>query len=323
MALILRVARPQTKRNREFVIVRGIAVILMVAQHLWLLIFAGRFNTPVLNYFVLILGNFLVAPVFLFLLGANIVSSRRNSPRQLFFRGLKLIILGYVLSALRFFLPIILLQHFGLINNPENILYKWPPIFYLLEIDIFQIAGLSLAGIAFLKWRKVKTDYYLAVALLVVLLTPILHRFNLAGFFGEYFIGVFTGVGSCILFPFFPCFFYSVVGFYFGNYLAEAKDKGLFYRSIPLKMIPVIILGTIFSLINLDFSNSSYIHNSFGWSLLSVAIIIYSLFSASLITHLPKTKIPDFLAYLSRNVTAIYFCQWLLIAWLAIATIIK
>ena len=141
-------------------------------------------------------------------MGVNIIKSRHVAPHQLITRGLKLIFLGYALSALRFFIPIILGQHFGLIANPDNIIYKFNPIYYLLQVDILQVAGLSLITIALLKWQRVKYDYYLVLAFIVALLAPFLVQINISGFF-QYFLDPFWGGRSLCSFSVFPLGFLS------------------------------------------------------------------------------------------------------------------
>ena len=312
-----------TKRYPEFDIARGVAIILMILQHSWLLIFSNFANNPYLNYFFFNLGTVLAAPVFLFLMGANIINSRRNNPRDLVIRGFQLIFLGYILSALRFFLPIILGQYFGVIANPENIIYKVQPIYYLLEVDILQVAGLSLLGIALLKWRKVKYESYLLLALVVSLISPLLWQLNFSDSIFKYLFDSFFGTNRFVVFPFFPWFFYPLVGVYFGDLLLKTKNKVDFYKSCFIKLIPVIIFGFIFFLISFNFSGLSYSQHGIGSSLLFVSIVIYWLAIIYLNYQKLSIKILNALTFLSKNVTLIYFIQWLLIAWTAILISIK
>lgn len=315
--MVSQITFPINKRQVEFDIARGIAIALMILQHTWLLLFSGIVNNPDLDYFIFILGTVLVAPVFLFLMGANIINSHRNEPRSLFIRGLQLIVLGYGLSALRFFLPIALSQYFGLIVSPENIIYKIPLIDYLLEIDILQVAGLSLMGIALLKWRKIKYDYYLVLALLVALFSPFLWQINFSNSL-KYLFEPFFGLDSYIVFPFFPWFFYSLVGVYFGDLFSKVKDKVDFYKGSFVKLIPVIVLGIIFLLLDFNLPNLSYSHHDIGASLLFVSIVIYWLAIIHLNYRKLSVKIINTLTFWSKNVTLIYIIQWLLIAWTAV-----
>ncbi|MFZ4632147.1 MAG: heparan-alpha-glucosaminide N-acetyltransferase domain-containing protein [Patescibacteria group bacterium] len=295
----------QITRNIEFDIARAVAIFLMILQHSWLLIFSNIFDNHSWDSFFFTAGTFLVAPVFLFLMGASIHSSRRNTPRQIFKRGLELIILGYGLSALRFYLPIILSQYLGLINSPESIIYQIEPINYLLQTDILHVAGLSLIGLACFKQIKLKLDYYLVIAFLVALASPIF------------------SAASYVIFPFFPWFLYSLVGFYFGSMLVKSSNKFEFYKDSRSKLIPVFILGAFLFLINPIFSPVVYYHHGTGLSLLFISIVIYWLsFIYFNCQKLPE-KVISMFTFLSKNVTLIYIIQWLLIAWLAVFMAIR
>ena len=297
------------KRNVEFDIARAIAIFLMIFQHLWLVVFSSLVSNPVLDSIIFLLGTVLVAPVFLFLMGSNIFTSHKNKPVQLFKKGLKLIILGYALSFFRFFLPLALFQYFGLIVDVNSIIYKIPLISYLLEFDIFQIAGFSLIAIALLKKWRVKPDFYLVIAFIVALLSPILSPL--------------CGMEKYIVFPFFPWFFYPLVGYYFGNALREVTDKRDFYKNCFGKLVPVIILGLLFLFINFGPADFSYSHHGTGACLLFASIVIYWLAIINLNYQKLKTKTINVLTFLSKKVTIIYIVQWLVIAWAAILLNIK
>lgn len=299
-----------SKRIVEFDIARGIAVFLMIIQHAWLLIFVHFINNQYLDLFFFTLGTVLVAPLFLFLLGINSIKSRRN----LLVRGIWLILLGYLLSALRFYIPIALGSYWGVIPNPENIIYHFKPIYYLLQVDIFQVAGLSLICISMCKKWHLKKDYYLVLALVASLLSPLLWQINVSNIF----LTPFIGTGLYVVFPFFPWFVYSLVGFYFGSLLLEADNKTNFYKETLDKIGLIFIFGLMLALIEFIFSGFSYSHHGFGSSLLFISVIIYWLAFIKSNYHRLSLKIINILTFISKNVSIIYFVSWLLIAWLSI-----
>ncbi|MFZ4648266.1 MAG: heparan-alpha-glucosaminide N-acetyltransferase domain-containing protein [Patescibacteria group bacterium] len=305
-------------RNVEFDVARAIAIFLMIIQHTWQLIFSGLFNNPTLDSIVLFIAVIFGAPVFLFIMGANIIHSQNNKPRQLFIRGLKLIILGYALSLIRFYLPLILLQHFGILQHPESILYKLQPIDYLLEVDILQVAGLSLMGIALLKYQKVKADYYLALALVIALISPFLCQINFSYPALTYLTEPFFGMARYVVFPFFPWFLYSLVGYYFGTILSREIDKQSFYRNCVAKIGVVLFLGLILLFVSLDSSTLSYWHHNLGSALILVSVVVYWLAIININYYRLSAKSLSILTFWSKNVTIIYIIQWIIIAWLAI-----
>jgi len=213
-------------------------------------------------------------------------------------------------------------SYFGIITNPENILYHWKPIYYLIEIDILQLAGLSLMVISLLRWKQIKYKYYLLIAFIVAFITPFLWQINISGFF-KYIIDPFWGTSSYVTFPLFPCLFYPLVGVYFGNLLLQAKDKTIFYKDCLIKLIPVFILGILLLFINPDFFKTSYYRHSIGLSLIFISIIIYYLAFINFNYKKLSAKITKILTTWSQNVTLIYIVQWLLIAWTAVFLSLK
>jgi uncharacterized membrane protein len=308
------------KRNIEFDVARGIAIFLMIIQHTWQLIFSGFFHSSTLDSAVLFVAIIFGAPVFLFLMGANIVSSHNSDPRSLFFRGLKLIIFGYALSFFRFYLPLILLQYFGIIENPERIIYHLRPLDYLLEIDIFQVAGLSLVGISLLRWQKIRPVYYLVIALIVALISPMLFQLNFVNPVLVYLVEPFFGVAEYVLFPFFPWFVYSLIGFYFGTILIKVNDKKRFYQNALLKMIPIFYLGFILLLVDPNLSSLSFWRHNLGSVLMMGSFVVFWLGIINFNYYRLSDKFLSILTFCSKNVTVIYVIQWIALAWFAIIT---
>jgi len=301
----------------EIDLARGIAIFVMIIQHGWVM-FA---NAPVANSLVgavmVLLGTVPAAPVFLFLMGMNVINSQRSTPRRLFFRGLKLVGLGYVLSAVRFFLPIVIGQQLGLVN-PAEVAYQWPPIQYLFQVDILQVAGLSLMGIAFLKHQQVKYSNYVLFALIVALISPLMWQINFSSETLKYLFDPFFGTGIYVAFPFFSWFVYPLVGVYFGSLLKQAKNKAEFYRQAIKKLPGLIIAGIFLSFFSVNSEFSVYYHHGIGASFLFIAFVVAWLSIIHFNHHLLLPRVRDKLVFWSRNVTLIYCLQWIVIGWLAV-----
>jgi uncharacterized membrane protein len=303
------------KRIIEFDIARGVAIFLMILQHVWLLIFSRFFDNVFLDHLFFNLGTVLAAPVFLFLMGTSIFLSKKNSPQTLAARGVKLFFVGYLFSALRFFIPLLLVSHFGLIINPEKIIYHFPIIYYLLEIDILQLAGLSLIVLAWFKNINLPYRHYLIIALLIFLFSPLIKILNFDYGFLSYIIDPLWGNSDYVIFPLFPWLAYSLIGYYFGNFFLKANDKELFYKQCLKTSLPVLLLGLLLFIINPNFS---YYHHSIGSGLIFSAIVISWISFIGLNWQKIPVKIVSTLSNWSKNVTLIYLVQWLIIAWLAI-----
>ncbi len=307
------------KREKELDIARGIAIILMIVQHFWLVVISGFVNNEWVNFFFFLLGTVLAAPVFLFLMGVNISNSRHTNSSYFLKRGLVLIALGYILSALRFFLPLSLAQYLNLITSPETVIYKIWPVYYLLQVDILQLAGLSLTLISLLKKIKADPKYYLVTALIISIVSPLLWglRFNSVGL--NLITDLLWGNYAYITFPFFSWAFYPLVGVYFGNLLKEYKNKLVFYQK-SLTLAKFFSFFTFFLFfIDLLFLNSTYYNQGVSFNLFFVSIVVAWISFIALNYKKLSLKITNFLSILSQNVTLIYFIQWILIGWLAVA----
>jgi len=305
------------KRYIELDILRGIAIFLMILQHSWLIFSNQNVSGSLFSVLAVLTGTMPAAPIFLFLLGMNIVNSRKSGPKKLAVRGLKLIVLGYALSALRFFLPIILGHSLGVVN-PALVAYGWTPLEYLLEVDIFQVAGLSLVAIAFFKRQKVKYQYYPFFAVLIALISPLLWPISFSNPILAYLSAPFFGTERYVLFPFFSWFFYPLAGFYFGNLLSRAGERAEFYKKAFANLVPIVILALIYVISIPSFPFTDYFHHGLGTCVLFSALIIYLLGIIYLHQRRWPDRIKNKLIFWSRNVTAIYVIQWLLIGWLAV-----
>jgi hypothetical protein len=305
------------KRHIELDIARGVAVFLMILQHCWIMFSSEKIVSSIPTIIIYLLGTLPAAPIFLFLLGVNIINSHWSDPKRLLVRGLKLFGLGYVLSAVSLFLPIVLGQRLGLIDA-SLVAYHWPVIDYLLEVNIFHVAGLSLMGIALLRQFKVKYQYYLILAVLTALVSPFLWQINFSNIIVSRLFDPFFGTGNYVLFPFFSWFFYPLAGVYFGDLLVKAKNKTDFYRGFFVKLLPVIFVGIIILLFNTNFPFPFYSHHRLGASLLFVTFIIYWLAIINVgYKHLSEA-VANRLIFWSKNVTLIYIVQWIVIGWLAV-----
>lgn len=308
---------PVNNRKIEFDLARGVAVFLMIFQHFWILVVSYFFNTPELDNLIYLSATALVAPVFLFLMGTSSLFSSRQKPKLIFIRGLKLITLGYLLSFFRFFLPLVSLEKMGLIKISE-IIYRFEAVYYLLQIDILHIAGLSLILLATLKKIKIADKYYLVVALLIFVISPLLWKIKLAGLW-QLLIDPFFGASNYVVFPAFPWLSYSLLGFYFGKKLLENEDQEKVFYEFSLKRFkPILIFSVFWLAVDIVINNHTYANHGLGVGLFISSLIICWLSFLYSNKGIIPSKVVKIFTLLGKNVTTIYVLQWLIIAWLAI-----
>ena len=93
-----------------------------------------------------IYGGVLAAPVFMYSMGVGVAYSRRTDARTMFVRGIKLLLAGYLLNAIRC-LPQLLLWKGGFGEEHYNLFIEEVNLF-----DILQFAGVAFMLFALLQW---------------------------------------------------------------------------------------------------------------------------------------------------------------------------
>lgn len=128
-----------TKRQAELDIARGLSVLFMVLIHTLQYSTQPSVEQSSMGTIIYFLGGVPAAPVFMFLLGVGIVYSKRADPTYLIKRGSIILLLGYVLNAMRDSMPALL---FGWMNNDSELFAS--SVYYFFSVDILQFAGLAL-----------------------------------------------------------------------------------------------------------------------------------------------------------------------------------
>ena len=167
------------KRERlEFVdLARGIAVIFMIAVHVLMVYANNTVKESPFGVIVEFLGGPPAAPVFMFLMGLSFIYASKKDLKASIFRGLKMILAGYILNFFRV-LPIYALNEFApefLIGSGiENISY----VTLITIVDILQLAGLSIIILALIREFKLNKYIVLSTAIVISLISPMLWGIN-------------------------------------------------------------------------------------------------------------------------------------------------
>ena len=135
------------KRYLELDVARGLAIVFMILIHVMEYLPLESVINSLPGEIIAFLGTVPSAPVFMLIMGAGVVLSRRNTPMSLLKRGLLIFSTGYLLNLLRGSLPALL----GWLFTGEA-LYRGYVLETLFSVDILQFAGLALmAG----RWRLI------------------------------------------------------------------------------------------------------------------------------------------------------------------------
>lgn len=229
-------------------------------------------------------------------------------------RGLQLFALGYVLNLARFVLPLLLT------DDPRVVeLFGgtwWGPFF---EIDILQLAGLSLIVLGPVKRYVRDPRLVLALAAAVASVAPLL--WGVGG--GNVVLDPLWGLGEWVSFPLFPWLAYPLLGLSLAGFAARAASARRLLRGWALAGCCAVLAGVAL----LPFAPGPGGILAFGdyyrsglpvQLLLAGFVLLWLPLLWWLDGRLSWRIVPRYLTSLSRNITAVYLIQWVLIGWLAI-----
>jgi surface polysaccharide O-acyltransferase-like enzyme len=301
-------------RLRFLDIARGLAIIFMVMQHVQLLFAVGAGEDSALGVTFLLLGTAPAAPVFMVAMGFLFGSSTRTGVRSGIVRGLQLFALGYALNLLRFVLPLLVRGDPHAIDAFGG---TWWRAFF--EIDILQLAGLSLIVLGPVKRYVRDPRLVLALAPTVAAVSPLL--WGVGG--GHVLLDPLWGAGDWVSFPLFPWLAYPLLGLALAGFAVRATSARRLMRAWALAGAAAVLAGA--ALVVLVPAGSGIL--AFGdyyrsglpvQLLLAGFVLLWLPLLWWLDRRLAWRAVPRYLTSLSRNITAVYLIQWVLIGWLAI-----
>ncbi len=286
---------------------RGLAIVFMVLQHAVLLFATGQGEGLVLGKIVLLLGGAPAAPVFLFIMGIFLGRPDRKIGRGVR-RGLKLIALGYLLNLLRSTLP-------SLFTGPEIASATVPasPLASFWAVDILQMAGLSFVLLTLLRRYLPFRWVWAILAAAVAFVSPLLWHWG--GPSGVYAL---WGNRDDVFFPLFPWVAYPLAGMVYNPYaLAQEGQSTVTHRSAAVGALFFAVGAATFFLPRegqLDLGQ--YFQDGPGAQVATVGfVLVWLSFCRLLARRRAGSAGLRLLSFWSRNVTAVYFVQWILYGW--------
>ncbi|MCF7953059.1 MAG: acyltransferase [Spirochaetales bacterium] len=296
------------KKNRIIYLdlAKGFAIIFMFAQHCMLVHETGAGDSSHwLSLLFVLLGTAPAAPVFMIIMGAFMMKSQASLRTHLL-RGVKLLVLGYLLNLLRF--PMILPTEYG---DGEFFPLLLTNFFSL--VDILQLAGISLILGAFLK-PVMKNSvapplFFTAVFLVSPYLWGITPENPLTV--------VLWGTSENVFFPFFPWLVYPLLGMYLSKFLLQSPDV-LDSTLNKMTLIGVFLFaaGSLLSVLEI-FPLGDYSRSGLGIHLIIIGFVLIWLKICRLMEQKmpPDNRFFRAMTFLSVNITVIYYIQWILFAW--------
>ena len=269
-----------------------------------------------------------VAPMFMLIMGINICFSKKNTPKDLFKRGITLLIIELILNTLRYAIPGLI----GIIFSPNNevrIDVLKMIAFGMINSDILAFAGLTFIVFALFKKINLKPLYILIISfslylinefVIANLLSPTIDN-NLHYMLCN-LIGNFIYINSDSTFALLEWLIVPAIGYYI---LKDKEDNKILKSYIIITTICLILSITVIipSIINNREILSIFSHNvnhtrmDYVCLITNVSICFILLFLGHLLYRIDKIKnnekFNQFIAYFSSNTNNYYIIQWIIV----------
>jgi len=311
------------KRLDAVDLARGLAVLFMICVHV-LEVYAnpGVFNSA-FGKVVQFLGGPPAAPVFMMLMGLSFAYSGKKDLKTGVIRGVKVFLSGYLLNLLRGVVPVLFA---GLIGLPvaEGMTPEQNNLLNIFLIaDILQFAGIALIIMAIIREIKINRYVLIATAFLISMLSPFLWKIKIEIpvieqladlFWGDKPLGGF--MANMVNFPIFPWITFPLIGMVVGEIFADSSDLQESYRKIGIIGGLIMITGLVITLFNPGYHINDYYHSRQGAMIFMSGFTLLWLYLCNIaIVNIKRNIVLELLYDWSRNVTIIYFIQWVLMTW--------
>lgn len=268
-----------------------------------------------------VIGGPLSATVFMFAMGVGAVYQDSQSTRDGALRGLRIILISYMLNICRFLIPYLI--GYGITGDTEK--YIDPLLYKVLCNDVLLFAGMALVLIALFRKIKLKDWQMTAIAFAASAAGTMLNGVDVNNALGNILLGYLIGTEDAAgmvmsYFPLLNWLVFPVSGYIFGKRLLRLKDKNLFYGILSSICVPVATIyyavGIVYERGMFGEGQNCYYHLQFsdavGAILSTLGVLGLCHF---LIRHLPEW-VSSLSQKISRNITSIYCIHWVLVVYI-------
>jgi uncharacterized membrane protein len=253
-------------------------------------------------------GGAPAAPVFMFIMGFFLVYPVDKGLRINVIRGAKLMGLGYLLSFLRYTLPEALgITHYG--GGFDFFSFIW-------EVDILQFAGFALILLALIRQGIPWPRTWILLAVLITVSAPLLWGIDTGVPIFDWLLDLVWGSYEEVWFPVFPWLAFPLLGMAFGH-LVEIRDGRITAdRRIITAGVALLTAGLMLTWMDPGYHLGDYYRSGPGAIIWMSGFVVVWLFLCEFtVRNIPENAVCRLLYFWSKNVTVIYFAQWIIIGW--------
>lgn len=305
------------KRYDELDLARAIAIICMILVHFMYAVY--DYSNMATFYIIDFLGSPFAAPVFMFIMGINLVLTSHNKPIDFFKRGLRLFCMALIFNIICHALPFFILG-----AKLKTLDYAVEALHWIGAVDILSFSGIAFMFYGLLKKLKINNWGLAIIALVMSACNTYLAVYAPIDFESHMFLASFTSLfyTSSIVgyFSLFGWFIFPIAGKIYMDAVNKYKNSELFHFAcmiIGLVIYLIMLLGST-KLINggplIDFNDEySYYRMHIYGGVMNVAFVISWINILHFVVKLISKKDKLHIQILSYNLTNLYLVQWFLI----------
>lgn len=250
------------------------------------------------------------AQLFMLLMGMGLVF-KRPTANTVFKKSALLILAGFVLNYLKFglllnagLLPDGVKHELQIDNSQQGLLQV------IIIGDILHFAAIALVITWFIRQLKYYWWWSVAFAILVVFVSP--YCWDLQG---NYLLQLAGGKPPQVFFPIFPWLAYPLIGLTVGHYWKI--NAALTANISGWTGLMMVLLGVAVSTMFDEASAAGFYRTRPGETIWHIGIVLLALHLWKHVENLVKGErlFLQLLCFCSRNITSLYFIQWVLICW--------
>ena len=314
---------PNEGRQIGIDLAKCLAIIFMITIHC-LMEFDADTTTTFYKVVDIVFGSILAAPVFMTAMGVGLAYSKKNSPKQIIFRGINIFLLGFLLNFIRVIPDYIIAG----VERDSSLLFK--TVFYETFCgDILPFAGLALILFGLLKLAKFNEYHILLTGLVLSLIGTFIPLFitdniilNILA--GQFFITQYVD-DVTMAFPILSWFIFPCFGYWYGMQLKKANNPNYFHLIVGGIGSIIAIVGFILSShFGFGFVGQPSDVTFYGLKCYDALFCLGAAFGlfglCHFITKISPMKLNNCYSKMSDALNLIYMIHWPLILYISLPT---
>ncbi len=275
-------------------------------------------------YFDSVVGGVLGATRFMIIMGMGLSYTRHGTPKELFKRGVKIGIVGFILNIFRYLIPSLI--GYAATKDAGKYLSELPYLFF--GNDILQFASLAMILMSLLIYLKLNPPKILIISLAMSIIGTVLRSVDLhntvLNVIAGHFIGIETVSGSPYIYSDFPLmiwFIFYAFGYIFGYGYQRLKNKDRFYKTVSPVCFIIALAFCIweiaggFGMMMGEGANVFY-HMHTGEAIICIMACVGSMMIFYFASKIIPDKLKKPIERVSRNINSVYCIHWVLVWWI-------